>query len=58
MVTAMVKRGGDFNPNNRGWEWLILDTDGKILQRGGDLFDNACNGCHEKNYAEDYVFTK
>jgi hypothetical protein len=57
-VTAMVKRGGSFNDSHRNWEWFLLDEDGKIQSRGGDLMDNMCNGCHAQNASEDYVFTK
>jgi hypothetical protein len=58
MVTAMVKRGGDFNSSNRNWEWFMLGADGKIMDRGGNLMDNMCNGCHAKNSSKDYIFTK
>lgn len=58
MVTAMVKRGGDFNGSNRNWEWLILGADGKVMDRGAGLMDNMCNGCHAQNASKDYVFTK
>jgi hypothetical protein len=58
MVTAMVKRGGDFNSANRNWEWLMLSSDGKVMDRGANLMDNMCNGCHAQNANKDYVFTK
>lgn len=55
--TAMVKRGGSFNPANDGWEWLLLDQDGMILDRGADLMGGACAGCHT-NATTDWVFSK
>lgn len=58
MSTAMVKRGGSFNPGNKGWEWFTLDKDAKITGRGADLMSNMCNGCHAANAGKDYVFTK
>jgi hypothetical protein len=58
MVTAMVKRGGDFNDSHRNWEWLMLTEDGKIMDRGANLMDNMCNGCHAQAANKDYVFTK
>jgi hypothetical protein len=58
MVTAMAKRGGDFNSSHKNWEWFMLSADGKIVDRGGNLMDNMCNGCHAKNASKDYVFVK
>ena len=58
VVTGMVKRGGSFNSANRGWEWFMLDSDGKITSRGANLFNNGCNGCHAAGASKDYVFTK
>ncbi len=57
-VTAMVKRGNGFNAGNKEWEWFLLESDGKIMQRGADLMENMCNGCHAQNTSKDYVFTK
>lgn len=53
-ATAMVKRGGDFNANNGHWEWFMLQPEtGAILadgsgnsQRGANLMDGMCSGCH------------
>jgi len=46
-LLAMVKRGGNYNPDNGGWEWFMLAPDAsEILARGADLMDGACNACH------------
>lgn len=61
--TAMVKRGGDFNPNYGNWEWFMItdpmDEQNRAVNRGGDLMNNMCNGCHStasSNSGGDYVF--
>ena len=71
-VFAMVKRGGDFNPNGAvNWEWfeLINNTDGSVdvSWRGaeppggtGDIYagnPNICNDCHLKAVANDDVWS-
>ncbi len=46
-ITAMVKRGGAFNPDNGNWEWFMLDPATlDIMDRGADLMMGMCNGCH------------
>ncbi|MBC8233134.1 cytochrome P460 family protein [bacterium] len=60
-ITAMVKRGGDFNPEHSAWEWFMLNPANlSIMGRGADLGDGMCNGCHasakEPKYGKDYVF--
>ena len=57
-ITAMVKRGGGFNPQNREWEWFFLDSDGHIADRGDALMNGMCNGCHAARKSLDYVFTR
>jgi hypothetical protein len=64
---AMVKRqarGGIFNPDHQGWEWLEIKEDGTIArdsagreQRGAQFYGNQCNVCHAQYRANDYVFT-
>ncbi len=62
-VTAMVKRGGDFNSGNNGWEWFMLMPDGSIAEmegmpaRGANLMNGMCGGCHA-GANTDYVFSK
>jgi hypothetical protein len=56
-IFAMVKRGGDFNPDHGGWEWVILNGQGQVQERGADLKNGACNACHSKG-AVDYTFAK
>jgi hypothetical protein len=58
-VMGMVKRGGDFNKDHNGWEWVVLDNAGKIQSRSATLMDGMCNGCHSSvKTTKDYVFTK
>jgi hypothetical protein len=63
-VTAMVKRGGDFNSANNGWEWFMLMPDGSIAEmegmpaRGANLMNGMCGGCHAGAANQDYVFSK
>ena len=68
-ITAMVKRGGDFNDDHQGWEWFMLDVDTLEIMfddvgapvRGANLLDGMCNSCHsqanpDSGYGRDYVF--
>jgi len=60
-LLAMVKRGGTFNPDHNGWEWIVLSGEGDMLARGANLMGGACNTCHEKASTEqskDYTFAK
>ncbi|MBL7997161.1 MAG: cytochrome P460 family protein [Candidatus Kapabacteria bacterium] len=58
-VMGMVKRGGEFNKDHNGWEWVMLSNDGKIQDRGANLMGGMCNGCHSGvKSTKDYVFTK
>ncbi len=63
-LTAMVKRGNNFNANAGDWEWFMLAPDGKIAtdtdgnpMRGADLMGGMCVGCHSA-VSTDYVFSK
>ncbi len=65
MITAMVKRGNNFNPNAGDWEWFILGPNGKIMKddngvamRGANLMDGMCAGCHSQAVSKDFVFSK
>lgn len=56
-VTAMVKRGGDFNTANNGWEWFMMDANGNFARGGAEM---GCNGCHVAatgGDGTDYVFS-
>ena len=62
--TAMVKRGGDFNTENNGWEFFMLAGDGEIAKdgdgnemRGANLMNGMCIGCHQAAKSSDYIFT-
>lgn len=64
-VTAMAKRGNNFNPSGGDWEWFVLNPDGSIAQdgdgntlRGADLMGGMCIGCHSQASSLDYTFTK
>ena len=54
-IVAMVKRGGAFNSTHNGWEWIRLDSAGKITSRNSS---NVCNNCHAQVKGQDYAFTK
>jgi hypothetical protein len=71
-IFAMVKRGGDFNPNGAvNWEWseLYFNADGSVginwagAQPNGGSTDpyaaspNICNECHLKAAANDDVWS-
>ena len=61
-VTAMVKRGNGFNPDNSDWEWFMLAPDGKIAvmdgveARGAKLMNGMCGQCHSQVSNKDYSF--
>lgn len=60
-ITAMVKRGGEFNLANNRWEWFMLDPATRsIAGRGADLMGGMCAGCHSQalnpERGVDYVF--
>ncbi len=59
--TAMVKRGGDFNPGHGSWEWFMINPLTEEVMRGGDLMGDMCNTCHaeaggDEDEGGDYVF--
>jgi len=63
-VTAMVKRGNNFNPDNNDWEWFMLTPDGEIAEdngmvmRGAALMQGMCGGCHTQAANQDFIFSK
>ena len=60
-LLTMVKRGGDYNPDHNGWEWLALTPAGNIAARSATLMGGACNACHSKSaddFGIDYTFNK
>ncbi len=64
-ITAMVKRGNNFNPSGGDWEWFVLNADGTIAQdgdgnamRGANLMGGMCLGCHTEATNKDFVFSK
>jgi len=58
-ITAMVKRGNDFNSDVGNWEWFMLNpADNSIVVRGGkEMMNGMCNACHSAASAKDYVFS-
>lgn len=63
-VTAMVKRGNNFNPDHNDWEWFMLNPDGTIkvdagmTLRGAKLMDGMCGACHSQKKSADFIFSK
>ena len=63
-VTALVKRGNNFNPDNNDWEWFMLNADGTIItdqgseMRGAKLMGGMCGACHSQVKNKDFVFSK
>jgi len=65
---AMVKRGGGFNKEGRGWEFFRLEVSPEgttIVQRGGPEVVNiltgnpsSCQGCHADAKKFDFVCEK
>jgi len=58
IVTAMAKRGNNFDPTGNDWEYFMIDKDGAILQRGTNLEGAPCKSCHSGASSMDYVFTR
>lgn len=64
MITAMAKRGNNFDADGNDWEYFILNADGSILvdggetKRGANLNNGGCKSCHGKVSNNDYIFTK
>lgn len=54
--TAMVKRGGNFNSTDNGWEWFLLNSDGTIKSRGAKITGINCGGCHS-GATTDFVYS-
>jgi len=67
-VTAMAKRGNNFNASAGNWEWFVLNTNGTgnilkdstgIEMRGGStMMGGMCNSCHNAASAKDFTFSK
>jgi len=63
MITAMAKRGNDFDPANNDWEYFVIMADSSIVVDNGmtmrgstGLMNGMCVGCH-KSATTDYIFT-
>lgn len=64
-ITAMVKRGNNFNSSVGDWEFFMLMPDGKIAKdatgspmRGASLMGGMCGGCHSSASSKDFIFSK
>jgi hypothetical protein len=64
-LTAMVKRGNNFNSTKGDWEFFMLMPDGKIAKdangspmRGANLMSGMCGGCHSAASTKDFIFSK
>lgn len=64
-LTAMVKRGNNFNSSVGDWEFFMLNTNGKIAKdasgnymRGASLMGGMCGSCHNAASAKDFIFSK
>lgn len=62
-MTALVKRGAGFDPDNGDWEYFVLDTaDYSVEARGtgAEVMGGMCVGCHNgansAGNGMDYVF--
>lgn len=65
-ITAMVKRGNNFNPSAGNWEWFMLMPDGSIatdgtgmaMRGGASMMGGMCNSCHAGASSQDFTFSK
>jgi hypothetical protein len=57
-ITAMAKRGNNYDASGNDWEYFLLDGAGTIQDRGSGLMGGLCKGCHGQPGVTDYVFTR
>jgi hypothetical protein len=60
-VTAMIKRGSDYDPGKGNWEYLQFDAQGKIILQGNSnnsVVSKNCANCHGHVESRDYVFSQ
>jgi len=63
-ITAMAKRGNNFNEGYGDWEFFVLESNGAITTGGGTqlrgamLMDGACRNCHSQAAENDFIFSK
>lgn len=55
---AMVKRGGNFNPDKGGWEWFRFDEKNNVAARGEIAGCIGCHGLAVNDAGIDYTFNK
>jgi cytochrome P460 len=53
LLTVMVKREHSFNADGGNWEYVVLDGEGRAVQKRGKL--ENCESCHLLNKGNDYV---
>lgn len=61
-LTIMYKRGGDYNPDGGGWEWIMVNPDFSCVTFDGDSNTASfCHNCHTAANSNgegfDYLFT-
>jgi hypothetical protein len=54
LLTVMLKRARDYNPETGDWEFAVLDGKAVEVQAQGRL--ENCMACHKTIAASDYVF--
>lgn len=60
-VTAMIKRGKDYDPGKGNWEYLQFDAKGNILLQGNSsnsAVSENCANCHSHVENRDYIFSQ
>ena len=53
LLTVMIKREKDYNPENGDWEYMALNGDGKEVRARGKL--EKCQACHVMAKHKDFV---
>lgn len=54
LLTVMIKREKEFNPETGDWEYMVTDGAGATVQARGKL--ENCQACHLSRPANDYIF--
>ena len=54
LLTVMIKREKEFNPETGDWEYAVFDGTGTKLESRGKL--STCQGCHVSRPFTDYIF--
>lgn len=54
LLAVMVKREKGFNPQNKDWEFLVIDGAATKIQQREKT--GSCQTCHAQQKADDFVF--